>query len=96
MNEELRNKLLGDLIQLVHELDQGKVPYVSSDINHVYVHFYDEDDIDIGNVALGTALHGLWNDVYLWSECSSEQNESGEPVGDLDMRDAVRLDLQTH
>jgi hypothetical protein len=88
--------LLGDLIQLVRDLDQGRVPFVSRDIAFVYVHFFDEDGDDIGNLCLSDALQALHCDVYLWPDCSTSEDENGEPEGDLDIRDAVRLELHTH
>lgn len=94
--DERRNDLLGDVIQLTYELSEGKVPHVHSDITFVYVHFFDEDGTDIGNLTLGTALHALWNDVFNWSESSTEEDEHGEPAGDLNIKDAVRVELQTH
>jgi len=93
--DERRETLLGDLVDAVTDLGDGKVKHVSTDMNHVYVHFFDEEDEDIGNLSFFSALSGLWNDVYLWSECSTaEDPETG--FGDLNIKDAVRLGLQTH
>ena len=94
--DERRESLLGDLISLIYQLDQDQIPHVSHDIDHIYVHFLDENGTDIGNLAFGNALHSLHNDVYLFPDASTECDGNGEPVGDLDIRDASNLDIQTH
>jgi hypothetical protein len=95
--DKRRDALLGELVDAVADLGKGKAKHVSTDMNHVYVHFFDEDGEDIGNLSFFDALSGLWNDVYLWNECSTaEDPETGEPLGDLNIKDAVRLELQTH
>lgn len=81
--DERRNVLLGELADAV-----GGEPHVSTDMNNVYVHFFDENE-DIGSLPFLKALRCLWNDVY-------EDPETGEPLGDLHVKDAVRLELQTH
>ena len=93
---ERRESMLADLIQLIYYLDQDNVPHVPHNIDYVYVHFYNEDGKDIGNLALANGLHSLYNDVYIFPDSSSECDDIGEPVADLDIREAVRLDIQGH
>ena len=93
---ERREALFADLIQLTLDLDRGNVPHVSSDMNHIYVHFEDEDGKDIGHLAYASALHGLYNDVWMWADSSTECDNNGEPVDDLDIKHAVCLSLITH
>jgi len=90
------NELLQELIHLIYKLDKGEVPHVSTDIRHVYVHFFNEDGEDIGNLGLGVALNALQNEVHTWPDSSTEQDENGEPVADLDIREAKTIQLQTH
>jgi len=92
--DEQRNELLGDVIGLLADLDKGRIKHVSTDINYIYVHFFNEKDEDIGSLFLACALDALWNDIYLWPEAGPEIAEGFFP--DMDMRDAVRVELQTH
>jgi hypothetical protein len=89
-----RESMLADTIRLTHDLDTRGIPHVSTDINHVYVHFYDEDGEDIGNLGLGLALHALYEDIYIHPEAGPEISE-GE-FNDLDLREARTVDFQTH
>ena len=90
------DELLQELIHQIYLLDKGEVKHVSTDIRHVYVHFFDEEGKDIGNLGLGMALHALQNEIFNWPHCSTEEDENGVPTGDLDIREAVNLKLQTH
>jgi len=78
---------------LVHDLDHDKVPYVSTDIRYVYVHFY-RGKRELGDLALSTALMSLTEDTFYWYECG-KKNRRGER-GDLDLRRATELRLQSH
>jgi len=95
MNDKERKehleKLLGDVI------DEIKVKnHVSTPICNLWVHFFDEDGEDIGHLGLPTAMDALWNDVYVWHEGGPDDPETGEPMADLDLREAVRVELQIH
>ena len=96
-----RMDLLGDLVLLVRDLGHNKVPHVTADIQYVYVHFFDVDGHDIGNLYLADAFDALWNDIFLWSECGPEDTDQEDEDeiqdrDDLDLRLAMRLELQTH
>ena len=96
-----RIDLLGDLVLLVRDLGRNAIPFVGPNIYHVYVHFFDVDGHDIGNLYLADALDALWNDVFLWSECGPEDTDpededERQDRDDLDLRQALRLELQTH
>ena len=90
--DERRTMLLTELISLVHKLDHGEIPHVSTDINYIYVHFY-RSQRELGDLGLGDALHGLNEDIYRWIECGKE-TRSGR--GELDLKEANRIELQTH
>jgi len=96
---DLREELLGELVHLIRELDRGNVPHVSTDIHHVYVHFWTgaptDDGVDIGHLPVSAALDALFNDVYLWRECGPDVEE-GKDKDDLNLKDAVTLELRTH
>jgi len=91
-----RAELLGDLCELVNDLGEGKVIDVGTDLNYIHVHFFDEEDKDIGNLYVVRGLHALNSDVFLWPEGSTEEDENGEPLADLNIKEAVRLELKTH
>lgn len=91
-----REKLLGDTVQLLQDLDSGNVPHVSASLPNLYLHFSDEEGTDIGNLGFANGLHALWNDVYMWPDGSTECDDTGQPTADLDIRDAVSVSLQTH
>ena len=90
--------LLGDLIEFIKDTASGKLPFVSRDIRHIYVHFEDEDGADLGYLSFSDALDGLWNDIYLWPECGLESKDENGNVdfADLDIREADSLNLQSH
>lgn len=97
MISENNRVLLGELIQTIHDLGHGGVPFVSSDMDLIRVHFIDIFGEDIGNLPLYEAIHGMWNNVDFWHECSTDRDEeTGEPTGDLNTCDAVRVKLQSN
>lgn len=93
---EKREFLLGELIQALIDLDKDRIPFVSHNIDYVYVHFEDQDGEDIGNLPLGKALEALSQDVWIWPDSSTQCDDSGEPIADLDVREAETLKMQTH
>jgi hypothetical protein len=90
--DQRRQMLLSELISLVHQLDHGQIPHVSTDIHNIYVHFY-RGKRELGDLSLGDALHGLNEDIYRWIECGKE-TRSGR--GELDLKEANGIKLQTH
>jgi hypothetical protein len=87
---------MGELVDQIGELEHGKLPGVSTDLNHINVRFFDENGEDLGYLSIFRALEAFTGDVYIWHECGPEDPETGEGSCDLDLRDAFRLSLQSH
>jgi hypothetical protein len=85
--------LLGDLVDLMRDLDGGKIPYVHTDIHHIYVHFH-RGTKELGDLGFATALSALWDDVWRWPDGGVEKRGQGR--GELDLQEADRLELRTH
>jgi len=82
MNDKERKEHLEKLLGDV--IDEIEVKgYVSTPLYNLWVHFFDAAGEDIGHLGLPTALDALWNDICFWH-------------ADLDLRAAVRVELQIH
>lgn len=82
--------LLSELIYCVKNLTRY------ADLNHLYAHFTDSDGDDIGDLSVASALEALDNEIYLWPDCGPcLDSETGEQ-GELDLRDAVGVRIETH
>ena len=85
--------LMGEVVSQLGDLEHGRLPGVSTDLNYLSVRFYSEDDEVLGTLSLYRALDAFVNDVYIWHECGPEDPETREGTCDLDLREAYRVSL---
>ena len=77
MDEKTRHELIGELIEAIKEKNR---PH--SNLDHLYVHFFDGKKLITDDLSVDQAFDCLWNDVFLFE--------------DFDLRNATRLELHVH
>ena len=90
--------LMEQLLRQLDDVGESRIPHVHPDLENLYCHFFDEDDNELGWLAAGKAAVALWDDVYLWHEGGPDVDEDDEDAvkQDLDIREAVRIELRSH